>query len=193
LDGNWTNGGPNTESGNGNIVEAAALNNFSFRMAFLPGDANLVQNYVVNSTDSSRVMMKQNEYFIPALTPPASPGYDPKSDLDGSAIINSFDQFSTLSRQNSFLLPAPGPSMSFNLVGNKSTSDRDSLLASSNMIEELTVEDDFGFETVQTMDNLEETSVSADGVADGSSESDSLDEVMSLFGQDSEEGFFELI
>ncbi|MEQ1829297.1 MAG: retropepsin-like aspartic protease [Pirellula sp.] len=120
LDGNWTNGGSNTQSGNGSVTDTTPVNgvvpnDFSFRMAYLPGDANPIQNLVVNSTDAARVISKQNEFYIPNFLPGnvASPGYDPKSDLDGSGIINSFDQFSVLSRQNSFLLTAPGFSQSY--------------------------------------------------------------------------------
>ena len=118
LDGNWTNGGANTQSGNGSVLDTVPVsgivpNNFSFRVAVLPGDGSPVQNKVVNSTDSFFVMGKQNEFFIPGLLPGnvASPGYNPKADLDGSAIINSTDQFQVLSRQNSFLLPPPAPTI----------------------------------------------------------------------------------
>ena len=119
LDGNWTNGGANTQSGNGTVLDTAPVsgivpNNFSFRMAVLPGDGSPIQNKVVNSTDSAFVIGKQNEFFIPGLLPgnAASPGYNPKADLDGSAIINSADQFQVLIRQNSFLLPPPAPNLS---------------------------------------------------------------------------------
>ncbi|MEQ1826853.1 MAG: hypothetical protein ABL921_12940 [Pirellula sp.] len=114
LDGNWTNGGANKQSGNGSVADTVPVsgvvpNDFSFRMAVLPSDGHSVENKVVNSTDASLVMLKQNEFYIPGLLPgnAASAGYDPKADLDGSAIINSLDQFLALSRQNSFLLPPP--------------------------------------------------------------------------------------
>lgn len=127
LDGNWVNGGTNTVSGNGSVTDTSPVNgvnpnDFSFRMAFLPGDANPVQNLVVNSTDISRVISKQNEFYIPNIYPgnAASPGYDPKSDLDGNGVINSVDLYIALSRTNSFLNSAPSSGSSnfgFLLVG----------------------------------------------------------------------------
>jgi hypothetical protein len=120
LDGNWTNSGSNTQSGNGSITDTTPVNgvvpnDFSFRMAFLPGDNYTVQDRVVNSTDTARVILKQSEYYIPNLLPGnvASPGYDPRSDLDGSGVINSFDQFSVIVRQNAFLPASPSFSRAY--------------------------------------------------------------------------------
>ena len=108
LDGEWTNNGTATVSGNG-----TPGGNFSFRLFVLPGDtvdqvgggAGTALRYV-NTNDSQQVRDTQAALLIKTVGSTLVVGnYDPRADLDGSGAINTDDSQRVRDQQNAIIYP----------------------------------------------------------------------------------------
>ncbi len=103
LDGNWTNSGTNTRSGDGSVTDDPSQNDLVFTLVAIVADSHPTQNYVVNSTDSAFVTGKVGQ-SIATGGKSSTAGYDPKADINGDQKIDSLDVAAVAASQNSFLI-----------------------------------------------------------------------------------------